>query len=90
MAITFAQEKKTRYYLILLLITIVVLACLFFAWKIFFAKPTNVPSETALKPPEIKINFEVLTNPILKDFQPFEDIKPTEEKVGRENPFLPY
>lgn len=90
MAITFLKDKKSKYYLILLLVIIFLLVILFIIWRAFFAGPATVLPPTFLKQPEIKINFEIFKSPILKELQPFEEIKPTEEKVGRENPFLPY
>ncbi len=52
---------------------------------------------------ELKINFNVLKNPLLKELQPFPELKPLEESTttvkgkieitgekGRKNPFLPY
>jgi hypothetical protein len=41
------------------------------------------------EPKKIEINLEVLKSPILKELQSFEEIKPFEGKIGRENPFLP-
>ena len=90
MATTFPKEKKSKYYLILLLVIIFLLVIFFVVWRIFLAKPATVSPSIVLKRPEIKINFETLKSPILKELQPFEEIKPFEEDVGRENPFLPY
>jgi len=87
MAITIFERKKQRY-LVPLLISVVI-AIIFFAWYYFLAKPkppiTGVPL-----PREIKIKFEVLEIPILKEFQSFEEISPFEGEIGRENPFIPY
>lgn len=88
MAITFIQKRKTQQYLIfvfiaLFLITIIIL------WQGFFKKEI-IPSSGPLKHSEVKINFEVLKNPIFQDFQPFKEIAPFEGETGRENPFLPY
>lgn len=38
----------------------------------------------------IRINFEILRNPLLEELQTFEEIQPYKDQVGRENPFLPY
>lgn len=83
----FRERKKLRYLLFVLGIALV--GTIFFVWWGFFAKPTPLPPPPP-PPPEIKINFEVLESPILKEFQPFEEIPPFEEEIGRENPFLPY
>ena len=88
MPIAFIEPKRRKQYLILLLVVIVI-GALFLIWNYFFLK--LVPSISKPAPPrEIKINFEILKNPILEKLQPFEKIPPFEEKPGRENPFVPY
>jgi len=88
MPITFIEPKRRKYYLILLLIVIVI-GALFLIWNFFFLK-APAPSVKPTPPPEIKINFDTLKNPILEKLQPFEYIPLFEEKPGRENPFTPY
>lgn len=87
MAIIFFQQRKRQRYLIGAFI-VMVLAILVIVWQGFLLKPKT--QIEILKPPEIKINFEVLKNPILESFQSLEEISPFEEETGRENPFLPY
>ncbi len=100
MAIVFEKQKKTQRILILILI-ILLLATIFFIWQGFFKKEEGIISSG---PPvirkEIKINFDVLKNPLLEELQPFSGIEPFQEvsaspgepekKIGRENPFIPY
>jgi hypothetical protein len=90
MAITFIEPKRRKYYLILLLI-VVAIGILFLIWNLFFLKAPqpSLPAKPT-PPPEIKINFDTLKNPILEKLQPFEYIPLFEEKPGRENPFSPY
>jgi len=88
MAITFIEPKRKQQYLILLLIMII-LGVLFLIWNYFLAKPPSATLKPTL-PSEIKINFEILKNPILEELQLFEKISPLEEGIGRENPFVPY
>ncbi|OIO45672.1 MAG: hypothetical protein AUJ24_00185 [Parcubacteria group bacterium CG1_02_36_42] len=88
MPIAFIEPKRRKQYLILLLVVIVI-GALFLIWNYFFLKPAPSISKPA-PPREIKINFEILKNPILEKLQPFEKIPPFEEKPGRENPFTPY
>jgi len=38
---------------------------------------------------KIKVNYEILKKPEVKEFLPYEQIS-LPEKVGRENPFRPY
>jgi hypothetical protein len=52
-------------------------------------KPSEIP-ELIYQPAKIKINFELLKAPFLKELLPYEEIKPFEGKIGRENPFSPY
>jgi flagellar basal body-associated protein FliL len=88
MALTFIEPKRQRQYLILLLV-VIVLVVSFLVWNYFLAKPAS-PVSKPTPPAEIKINFEILKNPILEELQPFEEIPPFEEGIGRENPFTPY
>lgn len=91
MAITLFKEKKSKYYLILLLVIIFLLAISFVIWQNFFNRSAEALPQTLLKYySEIKINFEVLKNPILKELQPFDEIKAFETEIGRDNPFMPY
>jgi len=90
MAITLLEEKKSKNYLIIILGIIIFLAIFIFVWRGFLIKPEGVSPSIIQKPPEIKINFEILNSSVLKELEPFEEIKPTEETIGRENPFLPY
>ncbi len=91
MAITFVEQRKKQKALIWVLIIIVLIALV--SWQQgFFEKPpfkkVEKPSVFELK--KIKINFEVLEIPILKELQSFEKIKPFEGEIGRENPFISY
>jgi len=98
MAITFLERRKLqRRYLIIFGLIILVTVLIF--WRGFLVKEKPVfPGEI----PEMKrvnIDFKILENPILKELKPFEEIAPFKgvtveeeiiEKVGRENPFMPY
>jgi len=88
MPITFIEPKRRKYYLILLLV-VVVIGVLFLIWNYFFLK-APLPISKPTPPREIKINFEILKNPILEKLQPFEFIPLFEEKSHRDNPFVPY
>ena len=75
MAIKFIKERKKQKYLIVgfgavLLVTAVVL------WFGYFKKekPDVLPPIGVVPVREIKINFKVLENPLLIEFQPFEKI----------------
>ena len=82
--------------IIILLITTTVI------WRGFFKKEKEISLEEVFVLPkkEIKFDFRILENLSLKILQPFTEIEPfketvseegeIEEKLGRENPFVPY
>ena len=86
-----SKNKNRQKYLILIFFGIV-LVTLGVLGKNFLPKSeiTEITAGFSLKPTKIEINFDLFQNPILKELQPVEEIKPFEEKVGRDNPFLPY
>ena len=92
MAITFVEERKKQKKLLiifgfLIAITVVVLAQGLLK-RIPFSPMTDGEISPTFK--KIEIDFTLLENNNLKDLEPFEEIKPFEGKIGRENPFLPY
>ena len=91
MAIVFLEKTKRQRYLIIVFLIVILIAS-FIIWRGFFVKE-KPPEEVISKPKrEIKIDFEILKNPVLEGFQPVEKIIPLgpEIEIGRENPFLPY
>ncbi len=104
MAIIFSQQKKSQKNLIIvfsvvIVITIVVVLQGFLNKK---NEESSLGKNIALPQEEIKIDFNVLKNPVLKEFQSFSDIEPlklststvkgkiqTTGQKGRENPFSP-
>jgi len=101
MAIVFEKQKKTQRNLILIL-TVVLVITVVIIWQGFSEEEAGVSVETptVFAKKEIKINFNVLADPLLEELQPFSETKPFEEatstpgkpglKLGRENPFVPY
>lgn len=100
MAIVFVKQNKKQKTLIFILIAslIITVAVLWFG---FFreeksASELYIEENTEAAQEEIKIDFSVLENPLLKEFQSFSEIQPLEGSTstpgsaGRENPFLPY
>ncbi len=104
MAIIFEQQKKKQRNLAFVFLGFFVITVLVI-WQGFFRKGTAVftptsPMASAKK--EIKINFEILDSPQMKQLESFAEIQPFQEstttqgkikktiKVGRENPFIPY
>lgn len=84
------QQKKQRY--LILVLAVVFLATTIVIW-LGLIKRKEMGREAIEEPylrREVKINFEVLKNPVLEELQPFEEIKPFGEEIGRENPFRPY
>jgi hypothetical protein len=94
MAINFVQKAKTQQYLILIFFSLFLIIFIFL-WRGQFLKLQPSQEVVIQLPQKIEINFEVLENSLLKEFQPFEEILPfeisnPEGKIGRENPFIPY
>lgn len=101
MAIVFTQQKRSRQILIAICLLAIIITVIIF-WQVFFKQETpTLPAEVFLPPKEIKINFEIFEQPILKELLPFIEIEPFKEvpptevnlagiKLGRENPFLLY
>ena len=89
MAVKFIKQRKKQKYLILIFIAVLLITS-FVLWFGFFKKEEISTLTAAIAPREIKIDFEVLNNPLLKEFKPFIKVFPFEGLVGRENPFLPY
>lgn len=101
MAIVFTKQKKNQRNLIIVFILVMIVTFLVI-WQGFFKEGGTIFPEEPFLPPqkEIKINFEILDHPALKEFEPFVEIEPFQEippvqgqpekKIGRENPFIPY
>ena len=90
MAVNFIKERKKQRYLIIGFgIMLVVISVILWSGYFKKEKPITLPVSAVLSK-EIKINFEVLENPFLKELQPFVEISPFVGEKGRENPFAPY
>lgn len=96
MAITFAQQKRKQQYLLLASAGLIVAALGVVWWGFLREKPQRVSQvPEPAKPPEIQIDFQTLEAPFLREAEEFPEISPfvpsaTGERVGRENPFVPY
>ena len=88
MALTILQQGKRKNYLNGLFFIAIVAAILWFG-KSYLVKPAPAPPSPP-KEKTIEINLQVLENQNVKDLKEFEEIVSYKEKVGRENPFLPY
>lgn len=90
MATSLFPAKKRQQYLILALALVVILA-LVFVWRNLLAKPAATEEVTPVFfPTEIKINWAALQNEKLTKLQPFADITPFTDTVGRKDPFVSY
>jgi hypothetical protein len=104
MAIVFTQQRKKEKILIFVLIGALLLTA-FIIWQGSLNNQEQYlyESDTVLSQEQIKIDFNVLKKPILKELQSFSEIEPLKESTttvkgkiqttgskGRENPFLPY
>ena len=96
MAITFTPQKSTSQkrggkYISVLMVILLFIFITVFVW-LRFLKYQPVPEDPKIIFPElkeIKIDFEVLKNPIFQILEDLPEIIPPEE-IGRENPFMPY
>ena len=84
----FQGNKKQRY--LLLLLGIAILGMVFTLWYRSLSKEPSSSHILPQKPPEIKINFNMLKSDILKELETFKKIVPFEDEAGRGNPFIPY
>ena len=84
------SSQRKQIYLILLLV-LIIFAILFLVWNYILVKPA-LPVVQPLRPPEIKINFEILESEMLKNLElTYQEIPPLPEgEKGRDNPFIPY
>ena len=93
MPVDFLKQKKKQKYMLFLAI-VIFLAILIILWFGYFRKKEPItaptPGVSGIVLEEIKINFDVLKNPLLKKLQPFDEILLFEEATGRTNPFEPY
>jgi len=90
MAITFLQRRKIQKYLIPVFI-VVILITIIVIWSGFLREDETIePVKILIPPKKVEVDFEVLKSPILEELEPFEEISPFEEKIGRENPFISY
>ena len=88
MAIIFQKKEKKEKKLILIFIVLILIMAIIVWWGFF--RKIEIPYEEPLVPPrkEIRVNFEVLRDPILGRFEPFTKIEPFEQEIGRKNPFV--
>lgn len=90
MAIVFKEKLKTQQLLVYLLFFLIAAGTFIIGWRFTTKK---IPLQETLIPQfvkKVKINLEILKNPLLQTLQPIEKITPLETEPGRENPFLPY
>jgi len=88
------SSKKQFYSLFIIFIIII----LFFVSISLFQKPSPKLIQKAVKPAEVKIDFNLLENPLMREFQIYRLITLPEEgtsstsgiSIGRPNPFSPY
>lgn len=89
MAITLLQKQKIQKYLILAFIAVLIII-VFVLWLGYRKKEDLPPQEVFIVQEEVRIDFEVLKNPLLQELEVLEKIEPFAEEAGRENPFLPF
>ncbi len=93
-SVNFVEEKKKQKRLIVVLI-IIVLVTIVILKRDYFSKEGgkgffSQSSVSVVNYPEIKIDFSVFDNELVKNLSPFERISQFQGEKGRDNPFLPY
>lgn len=91
MVVQLSKNKRRQRILLVVLIVIIIITVLI--WLFGFSrskKPALVAPPVLVLVKEIKINFELLRDPRLKEFRPFQEIPPFGMEPGRDNPFLSY
>lgn len=91
-AVTFVEERKKQKKLIYIFWAVILITGLVL-WQGVLKKPARKTEEVQAPAAEFgkaEINFKTLENPALRELQPFKKIEPFGEKIGRDNPFLPY
>lgn len=94
MTITFVEKRRRKLRYLLLVLVITILITVIILWRGFFAgkKLPPIPPLIEVKIPteKIELNFQIFENPLLEELQMPEPLPSFEEKIGRENPFIPY
>jgi len=83
-------KRQRNLIIVFFVVSIITFSILYFG---YFKKEKPVqfpPSQVSFPERKIEIDFSVFENPILKELQLIEKIKPpSPEDIGRENLFLP-
>jgi len=91
MPLSFVKIKKVEFknYLINILLIVVLFGAIYLL-RNRFLKEVTVESPRIVK--KVKIDFNLLERQkkFLETFNPFEEIGLSQDKPGRENPFIPY
>lgn len=93
MAITLTGKKKSQKNLVLVFLISMVVLFIILYYQFFSEEEVlpveNEPYRTIKK---INLDFGVLDNPLISKLEPFSDepATPSQEEVGRDNPFYPY
>lgn len=89
MAVDFVEKKKKQKYLLFFGLGLVAVTAVILYFGYFNAgEELSVPDTTIIAKKNIKIKYEVLENPLIKDLLPFESAPLYEGDLGRENPFV--
>jgi len=76
---------------------LVIICIVFVVWQGFLRKEVRPsedvgPQASAVSPgfKKVEIDWQLLEDPRIAEFIPFEEVPPYEDEIGRENPFVPY
>ena len=102
MVFTSPQEKKKQQMMIVVII-VMIIGIVFTLWWGYFRRGTPPTFSDmvnnyslSVSTPEIKLNFDILSDPRVQKLQSYQEITFSEEeatgtvKIGRNNPFIPF
>ena len=89
MAVDFIQKNRKQKYLLFIVLGLAVVTFIIL-WFGYFNKEEELPTVEGvyIEKKNVKINYELLENPLLKELVPFESAPSYDGNLGRENPFV--
>lgn len=89
MAVDFVQKNRKQKYLLFIVVGLAVVTFIIL-WFGYFNKAEELPGQESVYiiKKNIRIEYETLESPLLKELSPFESAPLYEGDMGRENPFI--
>jgi len=87
MAVDFVEKKKKQKYLLFIVLGLLAITAVIL-WFGYFNQEPEQPEEVYIVKKNVKINYEILDNPILKELVSFQKTPDYDGVLGKSNPFL--